>query len=167
MIHQVVPHLRLLTLGAPLLVSTTDEAVRYRTRKHFALLIRLALEPGRKFARDYLIDLLWPDVPTERGRHSLSQAITMLRQTVGRQNLAAHRTTVALAEGVVETDALQLEAGEPEIRGRFLEGFEVRGARGFDEWRVEDHASCGNGAIGAQSRRTIRFTFVATPAMNS
>jgi DNA-binding SARP family transcriptional activator/tetratricopeptide (TPR) repeat protein len=134
-IHQVVPHLRLLTLGAPLLFSTTNEAVRYRTRKHFALLIRLALEPGRKFARDYLIDLLWPDVPTERGRHSLSQAITVLRQTVGRQNLAAHRTTIALTEGVVETDALQLEAGEPEIRGRFLEGFEVRGARGFDEWR--------------------------------
>jgi DNA-binding SARP family transcriptional activator/tetratricopeptide (TPR) repeat protein len=134
-VHQVVPHLRLLTLGAPLLVSATNEAVRYRTRKHFALLIRLALEPGRKFARDYLIDLLWPDVPTERGRHSLSQAITMLRQTVGRHNLAALRTNIALAAGVVETDALQLEAGEPEIRGRFLEGFEVRGARGFEEWR--------------------------------
>lgn len=135
MVHQVVPHLRLLTLGAPLLFSTTNEAVRHRTRKHFALLIRLALEPGRKFARDYLIDLLWPDVPTERGRHSLSQAVTVLRQTVGRQNLAALRTSVALAEGVVETDALLLEAGEPEIRGRFLEGFEVRGARGFEEWR--------------------------------
>ncbi|HSD30910.1 MAG TPA: AAA family ATPase, partial [Gemmatimonadales bacterium] len=135
MVHQVVPHLRLLTLGAPLLVSTTNEAVRYRTRKHFALLIRLALEPGKKFARDYLIDLLWPDVPTERGRHSLSQAITVLRQSVGRQNLAAYRASIALAEGVVETDALQLEAGEPEIRGRFLEGFEVRGARAFDEWR--------------------------------
>ncbi|MGE5761382.1 MAG: ATP-binding protein, partial [Gemmatimonadota bacterium] len=135
MVHQVVPHLRLLTLGAPLLVSATKEAVRYRTRKHFALLIRLALEPGKKFARDYLIDLLWPDVPTERGRHSLSQAITVLRQTVGRHHLAVQRSSVALSEGVVEADALRLEAGETEIRGPFLEGFEVRGARGFDEWR--------------------------------
>jgi DNA-binding SARP family transcriptional activator/tetratricopeptide (TPR) repeat protein len=131
----LAPHFRLLTLGAPLLVPASKEAVRYRTRKHFALLIRLALEPGRKFARDYLIDLLWPDVPSERGRHSLSQAITVLRQTLGRTAVAAHRTTVALNEGVVEVDALQLETCEAEIRGRFLEGFELRGARGFDEWR--------------------------------
>jgi len=134
-ILHLAPHFRLLTLGAPLLVPATKEAVRYRTRKHFALLIRLALEPGRKFARDYLIDLLWPDVPSERGRHSLSQAITVLRQTLGRPAVAAHRTTVALNEGVVEVDALQLETCETEIRGRFLEGFELRGARGFDEWR--------------------------------
>ncbi len=135
MVLHLAPHFRLLTLGAPLLVPATKEAVRYRTRKHFALLIRLALEPGRKFARDYLIDLLWPDVPSERGRHSLSQAITVLRQTLGRPAVAAHRATVALNEGVVEVDALQLETCEAEIRGRFLEGFELRGARGFDEWR--------------------------------
>ena len=135
MVLHLVPHFRLLTLGAPLLVPATNEAVRYRTRKHFALLIRLALEPGRKFARDYLIDLLWPDVPSERGRHSLSQAITVLRQTLGRTAVAAHRTTVALNEGVVEVDALQLETCGAEIRGQFLEGFELRGARGFDEWR--------------------------------
>ena len=135
MVLHMVPHFRLLTLGAPLLVPATNEAVRYRTRKHFALLIRLALEPGRKFARDYLIDLLWPDVPSERGRHSLSQAITVLRQTLGRTAVAAHRTTVALNEGVVEVDALQLETCGAEIRGPFLEGFELRGARGFDEWR--------------------------------
>ena len=94
-----VPHFRLLTLGVPLLVSTAGEAVRFRTRKHFALLIRLALEPGKRFVRDYLIDLLWPDVPGERGRHSLSQAITVLRSTIGRESLAAHRSTVALAQG--------------------------------------------------------------------
>jgi DNA-binding SARP family transcriptional activator/tetratricopeptide (TPR) repeat protein len=131
----LVPHFRLLTLGAPLLVSATNEAVRYRTRKHFALLIRLALEPGRKFARDYLIDLLWPDVPSDRGRHSLSQAITMLRHTLGPAGLAAHRATVALNEDLVEVDALRLESGEVTVRGRFLDGFELRGARGFDEWR--------------------------------
>lgn len=135
MIHHVAPHFRLFTLGAPLLISAGGEPVRYRTRKHFALLIRLALEPGRRFARDYLIDLLWPDVASERGRHSLSQAITVLRQTLGRASVAAHRTTVALNEGVIEVDALQLESCETEIRGRFLEGFELRRAREFDEWR--------------------------------
>ena len=129
------PHFRLLTLGVPMLVSAAGEVVRYRTRKHFALLIRLALEPGRKFVRDYLIDLLWPDAAPERGRHSLSQAITVLRTTVGREFVAAHRSTLALAEGVIDVDALRLETGDAEIRGGFLEGFDLRGARGFDEWR--------------------------------
>ena len=129
------PHFRLLTLGVPMLVSAAGEVVRYRTRKHFALLIRLALEPGRKFVRDYLIDLLWPDATSERGRHSLSQAITVMRSTVGREFVAAQRNTLALSEGVVDVDALRLQSCDAEIRGRFLEGFDLRGARGFDEWR--------------------------------
>jgi len=129
------PHFRLLTLGVPMLVTAAGEVVRYRTRKHFALLIRLALEPGRKFVRDYLIDLLWPDAPPEHGRHSLSQAITVMRNTVGREFVAAQRNTVALSEGVIDVDALRLETCDAEIRGRFLEGFDLRGARGFDEWR--------------------------------
>ncbi|HET7250620.1 MAG TPA: AAA family ATPase [Gemmatimonadales bacterium] len=129
------PHFRLLTLGVPMLVSAAGEVVRYRTRKHFALLIRLALEPGRKFVRDYLIDLLWPDAAPERGRHSLSQAITVLRTTVGREFVSAHRSTLALAEGVIDVDALRLETGDTVIHGPFLEGFDLRGARGFDEWR--------------------------------
>jgi DNA-binding SARP family transcriptional activator/tetratricopeptide (TPR) repeat protein len=129
------PHFRLLTLGVPMLVTAAGEVVRYRTRKHFALLIRLALEPGRRFVRDYLIDLLWPDAPPEHGRHSLSQAITVMRNTVGREFVAAQRNTLALSEGVIDVDALRLETCEAEIRGRFLEGFDLRGARGFDEWR--------------------------------
>ncbi|HEY6222801.1 MAG TPA: hypothetical protein VIW26_03385, partial [Gemmatimonadales bacterium] len=129
------PHFRLLTLGVPMLVTAAGEAVRYRTRKHFALLIRLALEPGRKFVRDYLIDLLWPDAPLERGRHSLSQGITVLRNSVGREFVSARRSTLALAEGVIDVDALRLETCDAEIRGGFLEGFDLRGARGFDVWR--------------------------------
>jgi DNA-binding SARP family transcriptional activator/tetratricopeptide (TPR) repeat protein len=131
----VVSHFRLLTLGAPLLVTATGEAVRYRTRKHFALLMRLALEPGKRLAREYLIDLLWPDVPGVRGRHSLSQAVSVLRATIGRQFLLTQRASLALIEGVVDVDAHRLETCEAEIRGRFLEGFELRGARGFEEWR--------------------------------
>ena len=128
-------HFQLLTLGAPLLVTATGEAVRYRTRKHFALLIRLALEPGRRLAREYLIDLLWPDVPGARGRHSLSQAVSVLRATIGRQFLLTPRASLALVEGVVDVDAHRLESCEAEIRGRFLEGFDLRGARRFEEWR--------------------------------
>ncbi|MGH7530743.1 MAG: hypothetical protein ACREMN_10210, partial [Gemmatimonadales bacterium] len=47
-------------LGSPSLLTAAGEQVRFRTRKHLALLVRLALEPGRLFTRDYLTDLLWP-----------------------------------------------------------------------------------------------------------
>jgi len=133
----VVPHLQLLTLGAPLLVTQAGEQVRFRTRKHFALLIRLAVEAGRKLTRDYLMDLLWPDAPAPRARHSLAQALTVMKEKVGRDHLLVQRASIALAAGAVQVDASRLDAGETQIRGPFLDGFEVPGAVQFEQWKDE------------------------------
>src|SRR5437867_13177986 len=94
------PHLHLISLGAPLLLTEAGEQVRFRTRKHFALLIRLAVEAGRKLTRDYLMDLLWPDVAAPRARHSLAQALTVLKARVGRGHLVVPRASLALVAGV-------------------------------------------------------------------
>src|SRR5437016_9161553 len=90
-------HLQLVTLGAPLLLTETGEQVRFRTRKHFALLIRLAVEAGKRFTRDYLMELLWPAAAAPLARHSLAQALTVVRDAVGREHLLVQRATVALA----------------------------------------------------------------------
>jgi DNA-binding SARP family transcriptional activator len=74
----LAPHLQLLTLGAPLLLTQSGEQVRFRTRKHFALLIRLATEAGRRLTRDYLMDLLWPDVAAPRARPTPAHPVTVL-----------------------------------------------------------------------------------------
>src|SRR5258705_7493965 len=133
----MVPHLQLLTLGAPLLLTQSGEQVRFRTRKHFALLIRLAIEAGRKLTRDYLMELLWPDVAAPRARHSLAQALTVLKEKIGRDRLVAQRASIALLAGTVQVDAGQLDACEAEIRGQFLDGFEVPGAVEFEQWKDE------------------------------
>jgi len=133
----VVPHLQLLTLGAPLLLSQAGEQVRFRTRKHFALLIRLAVEAGRKLTRDYLMDLLWPDVAAPRARHSLAQALTVLKEKIGRDQLVVQRASIALAAGAVQVDVGQIDAPETQIRGQFLDGFEVPGAVQFEQWKDE------------------------------
>ena len=133
----MAPHLHLLSLGAPLLLTGAGEHIRFRTRKHFALLIRLAVEAGRKFTRDYLMDLLWPDVPAARARHSLAQALTVLKAKVGREHLMIQRASVALAPGAVVADVGTLDASEPTIRGQFLDGFEVPGAVQFEQWKDE------------------------------
>ena len=123
-------------LGDPLFFDPAGEPIRFRTRKHFALLIRLALEPGHAFSRDSLGDLLWPDVPPKRARHSLAQAISVLRAKLGRENLLVRTASVGLRPGVVDTDVAQLAAGtDGAIRGRFLEGFEVPQARPFEDWK--------------------------------
>src|SRR5947207_2436759 len=133
----VVPHLQLLTLGAPLLLTQAGEQVRFRTRKHFALLIRLAVEAGRKLTRDYLMDLLWPDVAAPRARHSLAQALTVLKEKIGRDQLVVQRASIALAAGAVQVDVGQIDAPETQIRGQFLDGFEVPGAVQFEQWKDE------------------------------
>jgi len=123
-------------LGEPQLFDSAGEAIRFRTRKHFALLIRLALEPGRAFARDALTELLWPDVSPKRARHSLSQAVTVLRAKLGRENLLVRTASLGLRAGAVETDVAQLANGtDGTIRGRFLDGFEVPQSRPFDDWK--------------------------------
>jgi DNA-binding SARP family transcriptional activator/tetratricopeptide (TPR) repeat protein len=133
----LAPHLQLLTLGAPLLLTPSGEQVRFRTRKHFALLIRLAIEAGRKLTRDYLMDLLWPDVAAPRARHSLAQALTVLKEKIGRDHLVVQRASIALVAGAVQVDAGRLDASDTEVRGQFLDGFEVPGAVQFEQWKDE------------------------------
>src|SRR6059058_3175783 len=133
----VVPHLQLLTLSAPLLLTQAGEQVRFRTRKHFALLIRLAVDAGRKLTRDYLMDLLWPDVAAPRARHSLAQALTVLKEKIGRDHLVIQRASLALVAGAVQVDLTRLDASETQIRGQFLDGFEVPGAVQFEHWKDE------------------------------
>jgi len=133
----LAPLLQLSTLGAPQLFSLDGEQIRFRTRKHFALLIRLSMESGRRFTRDYLTDLLWPDVPARQARHSLAQGLSVLKAKVGREHLLLQKATIGIAEGVVEVDACRLGDAHTEVRGAFLDGFDVPNAPSFEQWKDE------------------------------
>lgn len=103
------PHLRI--FGQPRLVAVDGRAVRLRTHKQLALLAYLALEGReRPVPRDTLIELLWPDVGSERGRHSLSQALTAIRQALGDGAVSRGGEAVQF-EAEVTTDLDVLEAG--------------------------------------------------------
>lgn len=123
-------------LGEPQLCDSAGEPIRFRTRKHFALLIRLALEPGRTFSRDSLTELLWQDAPARQARHSLAQAVSVLRAKLGRDNVLVRTASVGLRAGAIETDVAHLgEAGNGTRLGKFLEGFEVPQSRPFEDWK--------------------------------
>ncbi len=54
----------------------------FRTRKTAALLAYLALNAGRSHPREYLAEMIWPEGDADQGRHSLSVALSSIRQQI-------------------------------------------------------------------------------------
>src|SRR5689334_25034234 len=98
-------------LGQPALFAATGEPVRFRTRKHLALLVYIALE-NRTHRRDRLAELLWPNVSVTEARHSLATALSVLRTRVGIEALETSRDQVRLLAGHLQLDPDRLEAGD-------------------------------------------------------
>jgi DNA-binding SARP family transcriptional activator/tetratricopeptide (TPR) repeat protein len=129
-----IHHLRL--FGDPELLSSEGEAVRLRTRKHLGLLVYLALEGrDRAVARETLMDLFWSDVPLERSRHSLNQALTDIRDRLGRDAFEGTLTTVRLARGVrTDLDEPVTQLMDSPDLSRPLAGMEACGGPAFAHW---------------------------------
>jgi predicted ATPase len=88
---------------------------RFRTQKTAALLAFMAVHPGRHM-REVLADRLWPDLPTTKGRESLSVALSALRSQLELPGMGAgsvivsDRVGVGLCPGAVTTDVARFEA---------------------------------------------------------
>src|SRR5437879_7127245 len=93
----MVAQFQLKVLGSPELVRGGRSPVRFRTKKHLAVLLYLHFEGrARSIPRDQLVDLLWPDVPPEKGRHSLSQALLAIRSLLGTDAVTGRETDVQM-----------------------------------------------------------------------
>ena len=138
------PVIRLRTLGVLDVTSEGGELPpETRWRKNSALLVYLARSPGRTRTREHLCGLLWPEKPDSSARHSLNEALRILRRILGEGAIEADARQVTLAEGVValDTDELESAAARQEwelaislIGGEFLEGFGLGDASGFEDW---------------------------------
>jgi DNA-binding SARP family transcriptional activator/tetratricopeptide (TPR) repeat protein len=135
-------------LGQPALFSPTGEPVRFRTKKHLALLVYLAVEGRRAHRRDRLAELFWPHVPAAEGRHSLATALSILRPRLGVGAIEANRDHVVLTVGRLDLDLDRLVTGEIitaatqetlEVAG-FLEGFEIPDSVEFAMWKDRQQA---------------------------
>jgi predicted ATPase/DNA-binding SARP family transcriptional activator len=136
----VTHHFVLHCLGSPALLTVAGEQVRFRTRKHLALLIRLALDAGKQFTRDYLADLLWPDAAPRHANHSLAQGLSVIKAKIAREAVVLQRASVALAREWIDVDTQHLAVGDVSVNGPFLEGFEIPDARPFEEWKDQQRA---------------------------
>lgn len=118
-------------------------------RKHLALLVYLARSPRRGRARDHLAGLLWGDREETVARHSLREAIRVLRKVLGDTGLETSGDQVRIVGDTLELDTDRFEAamarGEWETaaglaQGELMEGFGVPDASGFEDWLTAERS---------------------------
>ncbi len=138
------------TLG-PLAVSVdgAEPPPELLWRKHLSLLLYLARSPRRSRTREHLIGLLWADKPQAAARHSLREAVHVLRRAAGEDHVVVAGEQVRLSDGAVELDVDRLAAAAAKgdwaaaaalAQGEFLEGFSVGDAPQFDDWLAAERA---------------------------
>ena len=131
-------------------------------RKNLALLIYLARSPKRARSRDHLVGLLWGEKPESAARHSLNEAVRVLRKYVGADGLESEGDQVRLAPDAVELDADRFEVlvaegdwgGAAElVAGEFMEGFAVPGCSQFEDWLYTQRVGLRQQSVEALVRR--------------
>ena len=140
-------------------------------RKHLAMLIYLALSPDRTRTRSHLQGLLWPEKSDLHARHSLNQAVKLLRDELGADRLTSSAESLALSGERLVVDVLRFtelaerEPGEATdlLRGGFLDGFVVEDAPAFEEWaaneraRLRLHAAATLAKAGERALQSIHY----------
>jgi DNA-binding SARP family transcriptional activator/predicted ATPase/Flp pilus assembly protein TadD len=167
-----MPKLHLTLLGS--FHATLDgEPVPFSTDKARALLAYLALD-ARPHRREHLAGLLWSDQPDEKALHSLRQALSSLRKSLGDTDfLRLERDSVQFnpADAHLDVHSFQTHFSAalahpaekaPNIRrlkqavacyqGHFLNEFYLSGAPLFEEWATLQREALLQNALTALSR---------------
>ncbi len=135
-------------LGHPVLFSSAGEPIRFRTRKHLALLVYLAVEGRGSHRRDRLAEFLWPKVPSAEARHSLATALSILRPRLLPRVIESNRDYVTLCTDCITLDIDRLSPSDlltttidrPIELAGFLEGFEIPDSSDFSLWKDRQQA---------------------------
>jgi DNA-binding SARP family transcriptional activator len=127
-------------------------------KKNLALLVYVARSPAQTRAREQLMELLWPGRDERTARHSLREAIRVIKRHAGDDVITAETEQVRLTQGSVRLDTDELErlraagswqAAAQLVRGEFLEGFGVPGAVDFDHWLTTERMAWAHASLQA------------------
>ncbi len=150
---------RLHLFGVPELLDPEGRVVKLRTRKQLAVLVYLALEAReRAVSRDTLSDLLWPDADQDRARHSLAQALTVIRNAIGREAVSRGGDGVQL-RAALQTDIDEFDAEDPTITvGTPLARVENWAGAEFAHWVESARRGCVKRSVQALSDRIAELS---------
>lgn len=142
-------------------------------RKHAALLVYLARSPRRTRSREHVIGVFWGDRPETAARHSLREAVHVLRRCAGEQSVRAGGEQIRLAETAVDLDVDRLEAlaarsdwkgGAALATGEFLEGFSVPDAPEFENWLAVERLAWKRRCVEVLASRAHELERAGHPA---
>ena len=130
-------------------VAGADAPPELLWRKHVALLVYLARSPRRSRTREHLTGLLWSDRDERQARHSLSEALRVLRRALGDERLLADVDQVRLAPDAVALDCDRFAelcerrdwtTAAALVDGEFLDGLAIPEATDFENWLAAERA---------------------------
>ncbi|NIV39765.1 MAG: AAA family ATPase, partial [Anaerolineae bacterium] len=148
-------------LFGPPRIERDGVPVRLNRRKAIALVAYLAVT-GQSHPRDSLVNLLWPEADSSRGRAALRRTVYALRGALGTDWLAVDRDQIGLEPstapwvdvGLFHQHLAACEThGHPSsevcsaclapltdavqmVRGEFMSGFGLRDSANFDDWQL-------------------------------
>ena len=128
-------------LGSFRLLTPLGERVELSSRKGMALIAMLAMADDGEHARAWLQEKLWGSRQQIQGRASLRRELSNLRRRLNRWGLPLLITDhegARLDLGQIWVDAREASGGGAV---EFLEGFDVAGENGFEEWLREQRAA--------------------------
>ncbi|GAC1480168.1 MAG: hypothetical protein NVS1B4_25210 [Gemmatimonadaceae bacterium] len=112
-------------------------------RSRLALLAVLAAAGERGVSREKLLGYFWPERDTEHGRNALNQILFSIRRDLLSEEVVAGTRELRLNPALIGSDVADFQCafGRSEweraaelYRGRFLDGFYLRGAAEFERW---------------------------------
>lgn len=141
---------RLGLLGAFRFTSPEGERIEIASRKGMALIATIAMTKDGERTRGWLQEKLWGTREPEQARSSLRRELSNLRRCLNghaEQLLLFEHDRVRLDLRHIDVDARAVlegnahdPAGESIAPGEFLEGFDIPGEDGFEEWLREQRS---------------------------
>ncbi|MBT8396744.1 MAG: AAA family ATPase [Gemmatimonadetes bacterium] len=132
---------RLNVLGPPEVLDDRGDPVSLSLGKPLALLVYVACADA-PVSRDDLAELLWPEADHQRGRHSVRQAVWVLKNAL-KNDIFANHDPLSIQDDALEvdlhefTDALaegRVEDARQRWRGPVLDHFLLAGVRQWNRW---------------------------------
>jgi DNA-binding SARP family transcriptional activator len=127
-------------------------------RRRLALLALLSVARDHGLSRDKTIAYLWPESPTARARHLLSESIYVIRKELGDDCILTSGDELRLNSRIVLCDLIEFEValdrGDSQgalalYRGPFLDGFFLPQALEFEHWLEDERGRLQGRALEA------------------
>ena len=151
-------------MGSFRLLGPEGERIDIASRKGMAMVAMLALAEGGERTRGWLQEKLWGQRDRPQAQGSLRRELTHLRDhlnTGPHPLLICERQTVRLDLSLVDIDALLPKHGV--ATGDFLEGFDIAGEEGFEDWLREQRSLLVRPTGGSGARSGAGPTLAAMP----